>query len=99
MTKRSKCNAWTLLSWSVALTGMMSPALRNAAAETGGLRVADLTLVIPGLKRGMYVAEIWDTVEGKPVDCRNAYSDGTVLKYNLPPVNGDVALKVRRERD
>ena len=57
------------------------------------------TMVLPRMKRGRYVVEIWDTVKGEPTARQFAYSVGDELKFELPEVHGDVALKVRPADD
>ena len=52
-------------------------------------------MVLPGMKRGMYAVETWDTVKGEPTGEHPALAVAGELRFELPEVPGDIALKVR----
>jgi hypothetical protein len=51
--------------------------------------------VLPKFTDGRYVVEFWNTKTGKPDGRKAAAAVGGSLKVLLPPVKGDIALKVR----
>jgi hypothetical protein len=52
-------------------------------------------MFVSGLTPGEYVAEFWDTVSGEITATATAKCDGR-LRIQLPPVNIDIAVKLRR---
>jgi len=69
--------------------GVSQPTLKNIPLVSGA------GLTIPGLKDGTYNVEFWDTYEGVITDEQEiVFSDG-VLQIDLPPVQNDLALKVK----
>jgi len=57
--------------------------------------VGGVTLVVPGLREGRYVVEVWDTTDGHIADRAAALSGPRGFEFELPVIRGDVALKVR----
>ncbi len=47
------------------------------------------------MKAGTYVVEFWDTYQGKVTERRKLDTQGTTLRIPLPPVQNDLALKVK----
>ncbi len=58
-------------------------------ADKGRLDLRDM-------KAGTYVVEFWDTYQGKVTERRKLDTQGTTLRIPLPPVQNDLALKVKR---
>jgi hypothetical protein len=58
-------------------------------------KVEGITLVVPGLRQGRYLVETWDTIQGKMTGAAVAFSLGGALRFELPDVRGDLALKIR----
>lgn len=58
-------------------------------------QVRDATLTIRGLVPGQYWIEFWDTYHGQVVDVQTTIHDREPMVLSLPPVDRDLAIKVR----
>lgn len=58
--------------------------------------VSGVTMTVAGLAQGVYRVEFWDTDAGKVYIERDVSCDGGNMRIELPAVEGDLALKVRR---
>ncbi|MBI5684897.1 MAG: hypothetical protein HZC54_07440 [Verrucomicrobia bacterium] len=56
--------------------------------------ISGAEIAVPVKKAGAYRVELWDTRSGKIVSTTNARSESQTVKYKLPPIEKDVALKV-----
>jgi hypothetical protein len=69
---------------------------RDSFTARGGLPLVNgAEMFVSGLTPGEYVAEFWDTVSGEITATATAKCDGR-LRIQLPPVNIDIAVKLRR---
>jgi len=58
--------------------------------------VRDATIDVPVRRDGAYRVELWDTRSGKVVATTPVKAAGKTVRYALPPIDKDVALKVVR---
>jgi len=56
--------------------------------------ISGAEITVPVKKDGAYRIELWDTRNGRVVSTTNARSTSQMVKYKLPPMEKDVALKV-----
>lgn len=56
--------------------------------------IRDATVTVPVKKDGGYRVELWDTRSGEVVSTAAANSSAETIRYELPPIEKDVALKV-----
>ncbi|MFA5190278.1 MAG: hypothetical protein WC740_06105 [Verrucomicrobiia bacterium] len=56
--------------------------------------ISGAEITVPVKKDGAYKVELWDTRSGKVISTVNARSTSQTVKYALPPIEKDVALKV-----
>lgn len=56
--------------------------------------ISGAEIAVPVKKDGAYRVELWDTRSGKVVSTTNVRSASQIVKYALPPLEKDVALKI-----
>jgi len=57
-------------------------------------------LILPGLAKGDWEAELWDTWQGRIIETRRVdVPDSGEARSALPAVEKDLAVKLRRRKD
>jgi hypothetical protein len=85
--------ARTLKNDQVAYVWVYHPSVARSLEGIPEVKGAKLDL--PGMRKGSYTAEFWNTYTGERTGTAAVTTSGDRLRIELPPVQNDIALKVK----